>query len=119
MSKAASQLKTIPSTDLPGLLRHLEVMVRDMHIQDFDLKSKMQIQLENLGYIDLTTNKKEDQRKLVILDIYSLRSKKTKEIWLTPCRCGRLAREKQIGGQSTQNSTIANRFNATIPFMFL
>lgn len=80
-SKGGQPAKSYTFTDLPGLLRHLEVMVRDMHIQDFDLKSKMQIQLENLGYIDLTTNKKEDQRKLVILDIYPLRSKKTKEIW--------------------------------------
>ena len=80
-SKSGQPAKSYTFTDLPGLLRHLEVMVRDMHIQDFDLKSKMQIQLENLGYIDLTTNKKEDQRKLVILDIYPLRSKKTKEIW--------------------------------------
>lgn len=80
-SKSGQPAKSYTFTDLPGLLRHLEVMVRDMHIQDFDLKSKMQTQLENLGYIDLTTNKKEDQRKLVILDIYPLRSKKTKEIW--------------------------------------
>ena len=80
-SKSGQPAKSYTFTDLPGLLRYLEVMVRDMHIQDFDLKSKMQIQLENLGYIDLTTNKKEDQRKLVILDIYPLRSKKTKEIW--------------------------------------
>mgnify|MGYP006920258483 CR=1 FL=1 len=94
-------------------------MVRDMHIQDFDLKSKMQIQLENLGYIDLTTNKKEDQRKLVILDIYPLRSKKTKEIWAYALQVRSIGTGKQIGGQSTQNSTIANRFNATIPFMFL
>ena len=80
-SKSGQPAKSYTFTDLPGLLRYLEVMVRDMHIQDFDLKSKMQIQLENLGYIDLTTNKKEDQRKLVILDIYPLRSKKTKEVW--------------------------------------
>ena len=52
-----------------------------MHIEDFDLKSKIQIQLENLGYIDLTTNKKEDRRKLLVMDVYPLRSKKTKEVW--------------------------------------
>ena len=41
----------------------------------------MEFQLENLGYIDLTTNNKLDQRKLVILDVYPIRSKKTGEVW--------------------------------------
>ncbi len=57
-SKSGQPAKSYTFTDLPGLLRHLETTVRNMHIQDFDLKNKMQIQLENLGYIDLTTNKK-------------------------------------------------------------
>lgn len=80
-AKSGALAKNYTFTDLPGLLRHIESMVRDMHIPDFDLKSKMQIQLENLGYIDLTTNKKEDQRKLIIMDIYPLKSKATGNIW--------------------------------------
>lgn len=80
-AKSGLPAKNYTFTDMPGLLRHIELMVRDMHIEDFDLKNKMQTQLENLGYIDLTTGKKEDQRKLVVMDIFPLRSKKTKEIW--------------------------------------
>lgn len=118
-SKSGQPAKSYTFTDLPGLLRHLEVMVRDMHIQDFDLKSKMQIQLENLGYIDLTTNKKKISENWLFWISTPCGARKPKRFGLTPCRCGRLAREKQIGGQSTQNSTIANRFNATILFMFL
>ena len=80
-TKSGALAKSYTFTDLPGLLRHIESMVQDMHIPDFDLKSKMQIQLENLGYIDLTTNKKEDQRKLVIMNIYPLKSKVKGNIW--------------------------------------
>ena len=80
-TKSGAPAKNYTFTDLPGLLRHIESMVRDMHIPDFDLKSKMQIQLENLGYIDLTTNKKEDQRKLIVMDIYPLKSKASGNIW--------------------------------------
>lgn len=80
-TKSGALAKNYTFTDLPGLLRYIESMVRDMHIPDFDLKSKMQIQLENLGYIDLTTNKKEDQRKLIVMDIYPLKSKATGNIW--------------------------------------
>ncbi len=80
-NKDGSPSKSYTFTDLQGLLRHLESMVREMHIEDFDLKSKMQTQLENLGYIDLTTGKKEDRRKLLIMDAFPLRSKKTNEIW--------------------------------------
>lgn len=79
--KDGSSAKGYTFTDLSGLLRHLELMVKDMHLEDFSLKEKMQTQLENLGYIDLTTNKKEDQRKLLILDVYPLRSNKTNSIW--------------------------------------
>lgn len=80
-AKDGSPAKSYTFTDLPGLLRHLETVIKSMHIEDFDLKNKIQIQLENLGYIDLTTNKKEDQRKLLVMDVYPLRSKKTKEVW--------------------------------------
>ncbi len=80
-TKSGATAKNYTFTDLPGLLHHLEQMVKAMNISDFDLKSKMQNQLENLGYIDLTTNKKEDRRKLIVMDVFPLSSKKDKSIW--------------------------------------
>ena len=80
-TKSGAIAKNYTFTDLPGLLHHLEQMIRALNISDFDLKSKMQNQLENLGYIDLTTNKKEDQRKLIVMDVFPLSSKKDKSIW--------------------------------------
>ena len=55
-----------------------------LHEQSKNLSSeitKLNIELENLGYIDLTTNKKEDQRKLIVMDIYPLKSKASDNIW--------------------------------------
>ena len=79
--KNGGKAKAYTFTDLPGLLRCLEEKVRALQLHDYDLRSKMEFQLENLGYIDLTTNQKQDQRKLVILDVYPIRSKKTGEVW--------------------------------------
>ena len=100
IAKSGAPAKNYTFTDLPGLLRHLESMVKAMNIQDFDLKSKMQIQLENLGYIDLTTNKKEDQRKLIVMDIFPLKSKKDNSIW------GYALQVRSIGTGKTNRWTI-------------
>ena len=81
----------------------MEQVVRDMHIQDFDLKSKMQDQLENLGYIDLTTDKKEDRRKLVIMDVFPLKSKANKEVWWYALQT------RSIGSGKTSRLTVRSR----------
>lgn len=72
---------SITILDMRGLLLDLETEIRAQNIQDFDYKMKMQMQLDNLGYIDLTTSKPEDRRKLIITDVFPLRSKKTNEAW--------------------------------------
>lgn len=72
---------SIKILDMQGLLYHMEDTVREMHLPDFDYKAKMQMQLDNLGYIDLTTNDPNDRRKLLITDLFPLRSKQTGETW--------------------------------------
>ena len=37
--------------------------------------------MENLGYIDLTTNKEEDRRKLLVTDMRPMRSKDSGTVW--------------------------------------
>ena len=81
VSKNGTPAKSYTFVNMPGFLLHLEQTVREMNIQDFDLKSKMNDQLECLGYIDLTTNKKEDLRKLIILDVFPLKSKRDGNVW--------------------------------------
>lgn len=103
LSKSGAEAKSYTFTDMPGLLLCLEEKVREMHIPDFDLKSKMQDQLENLGYIDLTTNKKEDRRKLIIMDVFPLKSKVNKDIW------GYALQTRSIGSGKTSRLTVRSR----------
>ena len=81
VSKSGAPAKSYTILDMHGLLNEFERRIRDLHIHDFDYKSKMQNQLENMGYIDLTTNKPEDRRKLMIMDIRPLIGKEDKQIW--------------------------------------
>lgn len=103
ISKSGGKAKSYTFTDMPGLLLHLEGVIRDMHIQDFDLKCKMQDQMENLGYIDLTTDKKEDRRKLIIMEVFPLKSKANKEIW------GYALQTRSIGSGKTSRLTVRSR----------
>ena len=81
-NKDGSEAKSYTITDMDGLLAAMEAEVRGLHLPDVDLKTKIQTQLELMGYIDLTTNEKADRRKLLITDVYPLSSKqKDGEIW--------------------------------------
>lgn len=108
-TKAGVVANNYTFTDLPGLLCYLEQMVRVMNIQDFDLKRKMKNQLENLGYINLTTNKKEDQRKLIVMDVFPLRDKNDKSIW------GYAIQARSIGTGKTTRWTIYAEVFASKP----
>lgn len=63
------------------LFRAIEDYIRQLNLPDITFKEKINYQLEVLGYIDLTTNKKEDIRKLVVISTFPLRSKNSKAIW--------------------------------------
>lgn len=103
VAKGGAQAKSYTFTDMPGLLHHCEQLVREMNIPDFDLKIKMQTQLENLGYIDLTTNKPEDRRKLIVMDVFPLKSKKDNSIW------GYAIQTRSIGSGKTSRLTLRSR----------
>ena len=66
------ELKSYTVTDMPGLLSEVEQYIRDLHIPDADFRSKMSDQKELMGYIDMTTGKPEDRRKLIVLDKFEL-----------------------------------------------
>ena len=104
VSKNGTPAKSYTFVDMPGFLLHLERMVREMNIQDFDLKSKMNDQLECLGYIDLTTNKKEDLRKLIILDVFPLKSKRDGNVW------GYAIQVRSIGSGKHNRWTVRSRY---------
>lgn len=71
--------KSFRITDMGGLLHDCERYVLSIGIKDSDVKSKIANQLELLGYVDITTNREADRRKLLVLDLFNLKS--GSEIW--------------------------------------
>lgn len=75
------QRKSYIITDMQGLLIACEMYVRSLNIADYEFKVKCDQQNEFLGYIDLTTNREEDRRKLLITDMRPMRSKDGGSVW--------------------------------------
>lgn len=101
------EMKSYTITDMDGLLREAEDMILAMHLPDVSLRIKMQNQLEILGYVELTTGKEEDRRKLLVNDCVPLRSKKSGDIW------GYAVFTRSIGSGKTARLTLRSRlYNA-------
>ena len=66
---------------MPGLLLACEKEVKARGFVDLSLKDKMHNQLEILGYVELTTGREEDRRKLLVTDLVPLRSKDSGVPW--------------------------------------
>jgi len=76
-----NELKSYKITDMNGLLHSLETTIFGFHMEELDYKTKAANQYDCLGYVDLTTGKEEDRRKLYILDIYELPDKFHGGVW--------------------------------------
>jgi len=94
------ELKTAKITDAMELVRTYEHHIKTLEIPDVPYKVKMQNQLDILGYVDLTTRRPEDRRKLIITDCTPQKSKTKNEIWAY--RVG----TKSIGTGKTARLTI-------------
>lgn len=73
------------------ILRECEEYYRCTVTDDFPIGEKIEVQNEYVGYVDFCTHKPEDRTRLLILDIFPLRSKKTNEVWankLKTCSLG-------------------------------
>lgn len=70
-----NELKSFTITDMNGLLHEVESYIRELHLPDLTYKVKAENQKEILGYVDLTTGREEDRRKLFVLDVYELQNK--------------------------------------------
>lgn len=80
-NKDGSESKSFTITDMGSLLNVCEQVVKSLALPDVDLKCKIQSQIEYMGYIDLTTNRPEDRRKLLITDVFPMVSKEKNLIW--------------------------------------
>lgn len=79
--KDGTEAKSYTITDMHGLLIACEEYIKSLHIKDLDFKVKCANQQEILGYIDLTTNKEEDRRKLLLTKVVPLVSKDGDKPW--------------------------------------
>ena len=78
------ELKQYTITDMPGLLNRIERYVLDeMQLKEVDYRVMAQNQLEILGYVDMTTGKKEDRMKLYILECFTIENRWSKKggVW--------------------------------------
>lgn len=108
-NKNGTEAKSFTITDMAGLLDECEDVIKSLHLPDLDLKCKIQNQIELMGYIDLTTNKKEDRRKLLITDVFPLSSKKDNTIW------GYAVQTRSVGSGKVSRLTIRSSVYAKTP----
>lgn len=79
-----TELKTYTITDMPSLLRDIEHNVLHVYdLREVDYRVMAQNQLDILGYVDLTTGKPEDRRKLFIRECYAIENRwgKSGGVW--------------------------------------
>ena len=67
-------LKRYTIEDMDGILEECESYVKFLNLPDADLKSKINDQLDLMGYVAIATNREEDRRKLYVMDTYNLKS---------------------------------------------
>ena len=81
VGRNGKELKQWNIHDCPGLLNRCVRFVKESNMHEPTYEQKCKWQQEFLGYVDLTTGKPEDRKKLFITDIHPLRSKKDNAIW--------------------------------------
>ena len=99
-NKNGSESKSYTITDIMGLLYECEDYIRSLNLPDLDYKVKCANQQEILGYIDLTTNKEEDRRKLLLTKVVPLISKDSGNAW------GYALFTKSVGSGKTSRLTL-------------
>ena len=103
-------LKSYKINDMDGLLKAIEEYVFSLHLEEFPYRVKAANQNEILGYVDMTTQKEEDRRKLYLLDVRPLIGKwNAGKPWKYIFHC------KSVGsGKVSQLSVTPYRYNSTI-----
>lgn len=103
-------LKSYKISDMNGLLKAIEEYVFSLHLEELPYRVKAANQNEILGYVDMTTQKEEDRRKLYLLDVRPLIGKwNAGKPWKYVFHC------KSVGsGKVSQLSVTPYRYNNTI-----
>lgn len=81
-NKDGSKSKTFKIINIEKLIKELEENIQLTKYPEKSYQEKIEFQLNYLGFINLTTNRKEDIRKLIIIDIFPLIEKYSENnIW--------------------------------------
>ena len=99
IGKHGNTLKSYKVFDSKSMLQEIWDSVLHMGLQDLNDKLKMEAQRDYLGYVDLTTNKEEDRRKLLIEKVIPLK-KAGEEPW------GYAVFTRSIGSGKTARLTV-------------
>lgn len=75
------KLNQVIKESVMKMLRTCETQIKALSLPDVPLKTKIQNQMDLLGYIEIATGKKEDRRKLYIMKVRPLISPKTSQPW--------------------------------------
>ena len=107
IGKNGNILKKYSVKDGKAIIKECYDAIMNMNLKDLNNKLKMAAQKDYLGYIDLTTGREEDRRKLLIENVVPLKSKETGIPW------GYAVFTKSIGsGKSSRLTIKAKLFDA-------
>lgn len=98
-----NELKSFTITNMDGLLHEVESYIRELHLPELTYKVKAENQKEILGYVDMTTGREEDRKKLFVLDVYEIPNKWSPKGGIFKVR----VQTKSIGSGKTANLSIA------------
>lgn len=90
------------------MLNEMEQYILSIGYDDLDFRGKMANQMDILGYVDLTTGREEDRRKLLIEDVQPMKDKKTGKPW-----CYRVDTRSIGSGKSARLSIPVNTYDET------
>lgn len=79
--KDGSPASSYTIRDMSSILYACEEWVFSLRYEDDSIREKIMTQTDLMGYTDVVTGKEEDRRKLVILDLFPLRSKNSGDVW--------------------------------------
>lgn len=80
-ARLSSSGKTYMDLQVKEILNEVEDWLKCSNILDYQLQDKIETQKEYLGFINFTTEKEEDRRKLLILSVTPMISKKNNKCW--------------------------------------
>ena len=97
--------------DVVACMFECEKVIRDLHLPDLDLRTKIQNCLDVLGYVDIATGREEDRKRLLITDCSPIQDKTTGEAW------GYRVSTRSLGSGKTSRITVYADIYKQKPFV--